>query len=42
MPKLKMVSEKIATTNDGITVNREKTEIYLRFVWDPFLFFLPV
>ena len=29
---LKINNEKIATTNDGITVNNEKTEIYFKFV----------
>ena len=37
-----MKSENIATTNEGITVNKEKTEIYLRLVLDPDLFFFPV
>ena len=32
MQKLKRKNEKIATTKDGITVKREKTEIYFKFV----------
>ena len=35
-------SEKIATIRDGITVNKEKTEMYFKLVWEPFLFFFPV
>ena len=42
MPKLKINKEKIATISDGITVNNEKTDIYLRLVCAPFLFFFPV
>ena len=34
-----MNKEKIATTNEGITVNKEKTEMYFKFVCEPFLFF---
>ena len=37
-----MKSEKIATTKDGITVNNEKTDMYFKFVLEPFLFFFPV
>ena len=29
----------MATINGGITVNKEKTEMYFKLVWDPFLFF---
>ena len=32
----------IATTKDGITVNKEKTDMYFKFVCAPFLFFFPV
>ena len=32
MPKLNITNEKIATTSDGITVNKEKTEIYFKLV----------
>ena len=35
-------NEKIATIKDGITVNKEKIEMYLKLVCEPFLFFLPV
>jgi hypothetical protein len=32
MPKLNINSEKIATIKEGMTVNKENTEIYLRLV----------
>ena len=35
-------SEKIATIRDGIRVNNEKMETYLKLVWYPVFFFLPV
>ena len=38
----KINNEKIATIKEGITVNKEKTEMYFKFVCDPFLFFFPV
>ena len=34
--------EKIATNKEGINVKRENKEMYLRFVWEPFLFLFPV
>ena len=34
--------QNIATIKEGVTVNKEKIEIYLRLVLDPVLFFLPV
>ena len=34
-----MNNENIATTNEGITVKREKTEMYFKLVCAPFLFF---
>jgi hypothetical protein len=37
-----MNNENIATTKEGVTVNKENIEIYLRLVLDPVLFFLPV
>ena len=42
LEKLNIKREKIATIKDGITVNKEKTEIYFKFVCAPFLFFFPV
>ena len=39
---ISLINENIATIKEGITVNKENIEIYLRFVWAPFLFFLPV
>ena len=41
MPKLKINNEKIATIKEGITVNKEKTEIYFKLVCAPLLFFFP-
>ena len=37
-----MNKEKIATIKDGITVNKENTDMYFKLVCAPFLFFLPV